>query len=340
MSSPIGISYIMACYNTVGFQVTEAVNSLRAQKMRNEDYEIIIINDGSTNQDTLAAIKKFEGIENIKIIHQENKGQSAARNAGLRAAKFKYCLPVDSDDMLSTDFSLLRKHDSYPMRGIRALEDNPQLAYAFCNNILFGAVKNQTGVHRPFNLAYVLSSGGIGANIIYNRDDAIAAGGYPENLNTLEDRAFLVSLLNYRKKNDMGVEGLHFKEPYYLYRQHEHRNNVNARARDWDKYYNFLVDNNPEIHQHAYFDIKPEDLVAHIKAQAAIEDIGEIMRKLTFLINNPKAAVNRIPDYTKRKACELASLFRHYTFGENHKERIIPPIKEQPREKLPNFTQQ
>ncbi len=91
------ISFIVPCYNAQEtVQIT--VNSLLTQTIK--DYEIILINDGSTD-DTYNAICDIASRHNfIKIIDKENGGVSSARNAGLKIAKGDFIVFLDSDDLL------------------------------------------------------------------------------------------------------------------------------------------------------------------------------------------------------------------------------------------------
>ncbi len=70
-----------------------------------KDFEAIFINDGSTD-DTLAILREVQENANfaMKIIDQENKGVSAARNAGIKAATGEYIIPIDVDDNIVNDF--------------------------------------------------------------------------------------------------------------------------------------------------------------------------------------------------------------------------------------------
>jgi glycosyltransferase involved in cell wall biosynthesis len=86
------ISVIIPTYNRGSFTV-EAVKSVLAQTYK--DYEIIVVDDGSTD-DTKEKMKAFGS--QIRYIYQENKGPSAARNTGIKLAKGKYLAFCDSDD--------------------------------------------------------------------------------------------------------------------------------------------------------------------------------------------------------------------------------------------------
>lgn len=96
MSNP-KVSVIIPVFNT-GEYVEEAVRSIMNQTL--SDIEIIIIDDGSTDN-SLHIITELHKTDNrIRIYSQINKGQSAARNNGLNHAKGRYIYFMDSDDIL------------------------------------------------------------------------------------------------------------------------------------------------------------------------------------------------------------------------------------------------
>ena len=91
------VSVIVPVYN-VGKYLEECLNSIINQTYKN--IEIIIVNDGSTDN-SLDIIEIFKNKDNrIKVINQENKGISEARNIGLKNAVGEFVLYVDSDDYL------------------------------------------------------------------------------------------------------------------------------------------------------------------------------------------------------------------------------------------------
>lgn len=94
-------SVIIPVYNSEKC-LNRCVDSLLSQKF--SDYEIILVNDGSTDD----SLKLCEGYskkyENIKTINKENNGASSARNAGLDVAKGDFILFVDSDDYVKSDY--------------------------------------------------------------------------------------------------------------------------------------------------------------------------------------------------------------------------------------------
>ena len=89
------ISIIIPIYNAEKY-IERCINSLKNQTYKN--IEIICINDGSTDN-SLNILKRIAITDNrIKIIEQENKGVSVARNKGIESAKGKYIMFLDSDD--------------------------------------------------------------------------------------------------------------------------------------------------------------------------------------------------------------------------------------------------
>ncbi|WP_042722955.1 glycosyltransferase family A protein [Flavobacterium sp. B17] len=93
------ISVIIPMFNAEK-TIVKALNSVRNQDYDLKQFEIIIINDGSTDQSKLLA-ENYRDVHtelNIKVITQENGGVSKARNAGLKLATGDYIAFLDSDD--------------------------------------------------------------------------------------------------------------------------------------------------------------------------------------------------------------------------------------------------
>lgn len=91
------LSVIVPIYNSEKY-LKECLDSLVNQTFK--DIEIICVNDGSTDN-SLEIVKHFaEKDSRIKVINQENKGQSAARNTGLKVANSNFITFIDSDDYI------------------------------------------------------------------------------------------------------------------------------------------------------------------------------------------------------------------------------------------------
>lgn len=100
MSTEILVSIIVPVYNMEKY-LSECLDSLFNQSL--EQYEIIIVNDGSTDG-SLDIIKTYQKKYSfIHTINQKNQGLSAARNAGLSLASGEYIYFMDSDDYLEKD---------------------------------------------------------------------------------------------------------------------------------------------------------------------------------------------------------------------------------------------
>lgn len=91
------ISIIIPVYNVAPY-LHQCFDSIFEQEIDN--YEVICINDGSTDGSADILNEYSEQFSNIKVIKQENAGLSAARNAGINAAQGDYILFLDSDDWL------------------------------------------------------------------------------------------------------------------------------------------------------------------------------------------------------------------------------------------------
>lgn len=100
----VKFSIIIPFLNTEEY-IGRCVESILAQT--NQDFEIICVNDGSTDN-SVKVLEQYK--DSITLINQENLGLSEARNNGVKVAKGKYILFVDSDDYIEKE--LLQKLDS------------------------------------------------------------------------------------------------------------------------------------------------------------------------------------------------------------------------------------
>lgn len=92
------ISIIVPCYN-VATTILRTIDSVEHQT--NKDYELILVNDGSTDNTWQIISAYAEDKPNVKSIDKTNGGVSSARNAGIKAAQGEYLYFLDGDDLIS-----------------------------------------------------------------------------------------------------------------------------------------------------------------------------------------------------------------------------------------------
>ncbi|AFY54116.1 putative glycosyltransferase [Rivularia sp. PCC 7116] len=176
----MNISVIIPVFNgevTIG----ETINSILNQTFR--DIEIIIINDGSTD-DTLATIKEISD-SRIKIFSYPNAGLSASRNRGISQAKGEYISFIDADDLWTTDKLELQW---------KALQENPQaaIAYSWTDYIDESSQFLKSGRRIKangdvFSKLLVINFLENGSNPLIHRKALEKVGGFDESLAAAED---------------------------------------------------------------------------------------------------------------------------------------------------------
>lgn len=95
----VDISFVVPVYNVQDY-VQECIESILL--IKNLKYEIIVVNDGSTDN-SLCMVEQFSHLSNVKIISQDNRGLSAARNIGFSQSQGKYVAFIDSDDKIDAN---------------------------------------------------------------------------------------------------------------------------------------------------------------------------------------------------------------------------------------------
>lgn len=96
------LTYIIPLYNTEHY-VLRCLHSIVNQQLWPDDYEVLVVDDGSTDGSRAVVEAFIQDYPQVKLITQENSGVSAARNLALNRARGRYIMFVDSDDRLEDD---------------------------------------------------------------------------------------------------------------------------------------------------------------------------------------------------------------------------------------------
>jgi glycosyltransferase involved in cell wall biosynthesis len=190
------ISVVIPCYNS-GATLRQTLASVKAQTWTN--FEIIVVDDGSTEPNTCALLLALEG---IAVVHQPNSGLPAARNAGFRAARGEYLLPLDADDWLEPT-ALAGMMD--------ALRSAAHASFVFCDLQLEGEALGV--LQKQYNFFEQLFLNQLPYCLLMPKRLWSEAGGYDESMREgYEDWEFTIRL------GTLGYYGQRVAQPLFHYR--------------------------------------------------------------------------------------------------------------------------
>jgi glycosyltransferase involved in cell wall biosynthesis len=175
------VSVVIPCYNHGGF-IQEAVASVRSQTF--PDWEIVIVDDGSTDQATIDVLDGLAG-EKVCVLRTPNYGPAAARNAAIEQALGEFILPLDADDRIAPRYLEL---------AVAAMDRAPQVRVV-CGRVEFFGVREGEWRLPDYSLARLLLDNMLVATSLFRRCDWEMAGGYREEMRGWEDWEFWLSVL-------------------------------------------------------------------------------------------------------------------------------------------------
>jgi glycosyltransferase involved in cell wall biosynthesis len=140
------VSVIIPTYNSAAL-ITDAIDSVLAQTYK--DYEIIVVDDGSTDN-TREVVRSYGN--RIQYIYQENSHIAAARNNGFKASSGKYIANLDADDLWLPE--KLKKQ-------ITLLEKHPEAGLVYCDGYIRTIGKENLPEHRISELYPPQKSGSV-----------------------------------------------------------------------------------------------------------------------------------------------------------------------------------
>ena len=180
------VSVVIPHYNSFQY-IKEAIDSVKAQTY--ENWEIIIMDDGSTNV-SFEELKKFEE-DNIKVFSQENQGPAAARNAAIALSCGKYILPLDADDKIAP---------TYMEKAIPILENDSDIGIVYCRAEKFGRVNGYWALP-DYSEELMVIDNIIFCTAFFRKEDWARVGGFPIFARLgVEDYAFWLKLLSLGRK--------------------------------------------------------------------------------------------------------------------------------------------
>lgn len=271
------VSVIIPCYNQ-GEYVDEAVDSVLAQTF--DDYEIIIVNDGSTDVETVRKLKSYNRPK-TRVIHSENRGLPGARNLGIENAAGEYILPLDADDKISS---------TYLEEAVDVLDSKKDVGIVTCNVEFFGQVEGPFDLP-AFSVRELLCHNIIICSSFFRRSGWEQAGGYDSAMKYgWEDHEFWISLVEkgagverlprthffYRKYNDSMADRMTEEQKLYsmdvIYKKHK-----DFYLENMDKLFGKILELKDTAHNYLWQLHHREKEVGQLKDKAAALE-GEIVR--------------------------------------------------------------
>ena len=206
------VSVIITCHNYARY-LSRAIRSAINQSLDKKDYEIIVVDDGSTDE-TRKVMKTYSG--KIKpLILKENVGLAAARNEGIKSALGRFVVNLDADDYM--DENLLHIEMTF-------LNVNPAWDAVSCDYFLVD--ENEKHIGRISGAEKPIACG-----VMFRTDRLFKIGLYDENFKMREEED-----LRIRFEKSHIIKNIEL--PLYRYRKHE--NNMTNNTEGMKKYKKIL----------------------------------------------------------------------------------------------------
>jgi glycosyltransferase involved in cell wall biosynthesis len=180
------VSIIIPFFNSGPF-LPEAIHSAMQASM-DLDAELIVVNDGSTEADSLDMLHRLNQEGRIIVIHRENGGPAAARNTGVKASTGEFLLFLDSDNKLRPQFL---------KETLQAMESDPRTGVVYGNADFFGETLNRKAfVSRAFDKYELLLDNYIDVCSLVRRKAFDEVKGFEEDATIIgyEDWEFWIRL--------------------------------------------------------------------------------------------------------------------------------------------------
>lgn len=259
------VSVIMPCYND-GKYIKEAIESVKKQTY--PEWELIIIDDGSDDEETVKIIESIED-DRITVLHTKHLRPAGARNHGIKQAKGKYILPVDSDDKIDP---------TYMEKAVKKIESDEKLGVVYCEADLFGEKSGKWDLP-AYSFDKMLLDNVVFVTALFYKADWEKLGGFNTNMAAgMEDYDFWLGILG------LGREIYQIPEVLFHYRikpvsrttgfQSDYTQMQEVYRQMYDNHKDFYAEHNEE-----YAKILRDALIEQIAIRMKYESVFEKVQK-------------------------------------------------------------
>lgn len=207
------VSVIITCHNYARY-LSRAIRSAVNQTIDKKEYEIIVVDDASTDA-TQKVLKTYSGsVKNLTL--KENVGLAAARNEGIKLALGRFVVNLDADDYMDENLILVE---------MMFLNSNPTWDAVSCD--YYEVDENEKHIGRVSGESKPIACG-----VMFRTDLLFGIGLYDENFKMREDEDLRI---RFEKKHNI----YNIELPLYRYRKHS--NNMTKNKKGMAKYKKFLI---------------------------------------------------------------------------------------------------
>ncbi len=284
------VSVIVPCYNVENF-IHKCLFSLCNQSLK--DIEIIAIDDGSTDKTGSILDDYAKKYDNIKVIHKNNGGVSAARNDALEMASGEYIGFLDSDDWVN-GFMYEKMYNLAKANDFDLVACDTIAVYPKKEMVIHSNISNNQSVNKLMIDAYAVIW-----NKIYKRE-LLEGITFNTNLSFCEDVLFLYEIYSRVKKVGAINEPLHF----YLQRNgsltYTYNDKLYHLVESMDNIVSYYKENNvfDKYHDEIEYTYVRYLFATFIKRLAKTKNKIEFNKGYNYVINKVK---ENFPNYKNNK---------------------------------------
>ncbi len=264
------VSIITPCYND-GEWIIDTITSVLNSTY--ENIEMIIVDDCSTDSRTIEILKSIDD-RRVKIFFNEkNQGVCKTRNIAFSHTSGEYILPVDGDDLISSDYIAL---------AVEVLDSRKEVAVVATNYKKIGE-RNKYMILEDFSMGRLLGHNIFPITAMLRREDYVRVGGFNEDMSlALEDWDFWISILGEGGEVHY-LDGFHFF--YRIKKKKLSRNAQHTSEADYFLLRKIIWENHRELFSKYYCD--PRDTLEYLSLKHT-KVRKHVLRRLKQILSGKK----------------------------------------------------